>query len=202
MERVIAYVDGFNLYYGMKENGNQLLWLNVQALISSLLEGEQKLMFINYFTSRIKNNPQKQQKQKVYIEALETLTDFAIIYGHFQSYSERCQQCGYTYPYSSEKMTDVNIAVSLLEDAFMDKYDTAFLITGDSDLIPSINLVHKLFPSKRVFVAFPPNRQNMSIKNVVKSYMVLGRKKLMDAQFPEQVKNMFGYILKRPDEWK
>ncbi len=33
MERVLAYIDGFNLYFGMKQNQwNDLLWLNVNDL--------------------------------------------------------------------------------------------------------------------------------------------------------------------------
>jgi len=99
-------------------------------------------------------------------------------------------------------MTDVNIAVTLLEDAFTDKYDMAFLITGDSDLVPPINAVHRLFPLKRVFVAFPPNRFNVSVKNVAKGSMTIGRKKLKDAQFPDTVVKQDGFILSKPQSWQ
>lgn len=200
-ERVIAYIDGFNLYFGMKENGSDTLWLNVQQLAASLLKLNQRLVYTKYFTSRVRNNPAKEQRQKIYIEALETLQECDIIYGHYQSHIEKCRRCGHYYPYSNEKMTDVNIAVALLEDAFNDKYDTAFLVTGDSDLVPPINSVHSLFPSKRVFVAFPPNRSNVSVRNVSKGCMTIGRKKLKDAQFPDKVKKASGFILHKPKEW-
>ncbi len=202
MERVIAYVDGFNLYFGMKQNGNDTLWLNIQQLSQSLLKPNQQLIHTKYFTSRIRNNPAKEQRQKTYIEVLETLSDCDIIYGHYQSHIEQCRKCGHTYPYSNEKMTDVNIAVALLEDAFNDKYDTAFLITGDSDLVPPINCIHKLFPSKRVFVAFPPNRFNVSMNNIAKGSMTIGRKKLKDAQFPDSVTKKNGFVLVKPQVWQ
>ena len=201
VERVIAYIDGFNLYFGMKENGNDTLWLNIQHLVSSLLKPNQQLVYTNYYTSRIGNNPGKEKRQKTYIEALETLNDCRILYGHYQSHIEKCRKCGHTYPYSNEKMTDVNIAVSLMEDAFKDKYDTAFLITGDSDLVPPIKSIHTLFPEKRVFIAFPPNRFNVSVKNVSKGNMIIGRKKLKDAQFPNTVTKADGYILNKPSIW-
>lgn len=57
IERIIGYIDGFNLYFGMKTNGNNTLWLNSQALIYSLLKPNQELVHINYFTSRVRNNP-------------------------------------------------------------------------------------------------------------------------------------------------
>lgn len=201
-ENVIAYIDGFNLYFGMKQSfGEKTLWLNLQNLVLSLLKPHQKLICVKYFTSRVRNNPDKERRQKMYIEALETLPDFEITYGHFQSHIETCRKCGHSYPYSNEKMTDVNIAVAMMEDAHKDLYDTAFLVTGDSDLVPPIKSIHKIFPHKRVFVGFPPLRENISVKNVAKGSLTIGRKKLMDAQFPMEVTKKDGFILKRPNSW-
>jgi len=200
-ERIIAYIDGFNLYFGMKTDGNKTLWLNPQKLITSLLKSNQELISIKYFTSRVRNNPDKEKRQKTYIEALQTLSNFQIIYGHYQSHIETCRRCGHSYPYSNEKMTDVNIAVAMMEDAHNDLYDTAFLVTGDSDLVPPINSVHKIYNNKRVFVAFPPNRHNISVQKVAKGNLIIGRKKLIDAQFPNEVVKAGGFVLKRPLTW-
>jgi uncharacterized LabA/DUF88 family protein len=201
-ERVIAYVDGFNLYFGMKQSGhNDILWLDIQKLILNLLRPNQELLFTKYFTSRIRNDPPKEKRQKAYIEALETLKDCKIFYGQYQSQIEECRKCGHTYPYSNEKMTDVNIAVEILTDAYSDEFDTAFLITGDSDLIPPINAVHNLFKGKRVFVAFPPNRYNVSVNHAAKGSMIIGRKKLKDSQLEDKIIKEDGYILERPPAW-
>jgi len=201
-ERVIAYVDGFNLYFGMKDSGhNDTLWLNIQLLAQNLLRPDQELVLTKYFTSRVKNNPPKERRQKTYIEAVETLQDCKIYYGHYQSQIEECRRCGHTYPYANEKMTDVNIAVEIMSDAYLDRYDMALLITGDSDLIPPINAVHGFFKNKRVFVAFPPNRHNVSVNHAAKGSMMIGRKKLKDSQFPEKVTKNDGFVLTRPSEW-
>ena len=38
MNRVVAYVDGFNLYFGLKAvYGRRYHWLDLQALVRSLL---------------------------------------------------------------------------------------------------------------------------------------------------------------------
>lgn len=201
-ERVIVYVDGFNLYFGMKDGGrNDVLWLNVQALAQNLLKPWQELVSVKYFTSRVRNDPAKEKRQKTYIEAIETLPDCYIYYGNYQLLVETCRACGHTYPYSNEKMTDVNIAVEILSDAYFDKFDMALLITGDSDLIPPINAVHNLFKTKRVFVAFPPNRHNISVERAASGCMIIGRKKLKDSQFPEKVTKSTGFVLTRPAEW-
>jgi uncharacterized LabA/DUF88 family protein len=202
-ERVVAYIDGFNLYFGMKEStwGNQSLWLDVQKLVNNLIKSPQILVETNYFTSRISNNKPKQKRQSTYLEALETLSDFKIHYGKYNSNDRECSACGHTYLHSNEKMTDVNIACCMLSDAFQDRFDTAFLITGDSDLVPPIELIHSLFKGKRVFVAFPPNRHNLSVSSVARGSMIIGRKKLLDSQFTNQVTKMDGFVLNRPSTW-
>jgi len=99
-------------------------------------------------------------------------------------------------------MTDVNIANQMLIDAYQDNCDMAMLISGDSDLVPPIKTIHKNFKNKRVFVAFPPKRHNNSVALVAKGSIVIGRKKLVDSQFGEEVKKKDGFILKKPDDWR
>jgi len=81
-ERVIAYVDGFNLYFGLKSKGwHRYYWLNIQLLAQNLLKPNQSLLLTKYFTARISSPPDKQRRQSTFIEALETLNDFQIFYG-------------------------------------------------------------------------------------------------------------------------
>jgi hypothetical protein len=52
-ERVIVYIDGFNLYFGMREaEYHHCRWLNVDAMVKKLLKQDQELIEIQYFTSR------------------------------------------------------------------------------------------------------------------------------------------------------
>jgi len=62
-ERVLAYIDGFNLYFGMREAGfHNCRWLNIRKLITNFLKPHQVLVGIKYFTSRVSNNPDKQKR--------------------------------------------------------------------------------------------------------------------------------------------
>jgi uncharacterized LabA/DUF88 family protein len=201
-ERVIAYIDGFNLYFGMREAGlDNCRWLNVKKLVESLLQANQELVGVKYYTSRVSNNPDKQKRQSTYIDALES-TGLDIFYGNYQDGTEECRRCGHIWRTAKEKMTDVNIATAIIVDAYKDVYDMAMLISGDSDLTPPIRAVHSLFTQKRVFIAFPPKRHNSSMAAVAKGSMMIGRKKLADAQFDEEVVSKTGYKLKKPIEWK
>jgi uncharacterized LabA/DUF88 family protein len=201
-ERVIAYIDGFNLYFGMREAGfDQCRWLNVKKLVESLLQPNQELVGVKYYTSRVSNNPDKQKRQSTYLDALGSV-GVEIFYGNYQDNNLECRRCGNVWKSAKEKMTDVNIATAIIVDAFKENYDMAMLISGDSDLTPPIKEVHNLFKNTRVFIAFPPKRHNSSMAIVAKGYLIIGRKKLVDAQFDEEVISKTGFKLKIPNEWK
>src|SRR5437868_3537909 len=119
MKRVITYIDGFNMYFGLKDQKwDRHLWLDVQALSRNLLKPDQQLVHTKYFTARLSQPPDKAKRQNTYIEAIQTLPDVSIYFGHYLSNPRTCRNCGFVYAAPQEKMTDVNIAVELLQDAF------------------------------------------------------------------------------------
>ncbi|MBI2864365.1 MAG: NYN domain-containing protein [Chloroflexi bacterium] len=202
MERVITYVDGFNLYFGLQEKGwRRYLWLNIQELARNLLKPGQQLACTKYFTSRVSGPPAKQVRQSIFIDALETLDDFAIFYGRYQSDPYTCRSCQVTIRVPHEKMTDVNIAVEMMSDAFQDKFDTALLLSADADLVGPIKAIRRLFPAKRVVVAFPPKRYSDDLAQVANSSFVVGRRPIRDSRFPPSVTNRRGVALQCPVEW-
>ena len=99
-------------------------------------------------------------------------------------------------------MTDVNIATHLLVDAFQNKYDKAILISGDSDLVPPIQMIKKLQLDKKIIVAFPPNRISNQLKKVSDGYFNLGKKYLNSNQFEDCVQSINGFNIYKPEEWK
>jgi uncharacterized LabA/DUF88 family protein len=200
-ERVVVYIDGFNLYFGMTSSFPDIKWLDVELLAKNLLKSNQTLVSVKYFTSLVNHSPQKEKRQQSYLNALKT-TDVKIIYGHYKSKPKSCKSCGHSWSDNEEKMTDVNIAVHMVADAIDDLFDCAILISGDSDLVPPITLIHSKFKNKRVTVIFPPNRHNNSVKNVAKGAFILGKQKLKQSQFPDQIPLKNGFILQKPNEWK
>jgi uncharacterized LabA/DUF88 family protein len=202
-QRVIAYIDGFNLYFGLKAaRWKRFYWLNLQAMAKNLLKQDQELVFTKYFTSRISNPPDKQQRQSTFIEALETLNDLKIFYGHYQTNPQYCKKCGNRGMIPSEKMTDVNIAVEMMSDAYQGHFDTALLVSADSDLTAPIVTIKNLFPEKRVIVAFPPMRHSIQLQRLAHGYLQIGRANLAKSIFPDRIQKADGFILQKPSEWK
>jgi len=101
-----------------------------------------------------------------------------------------------------EKMTDVNIATEMLTDAFEDKFDTALLVTADSDLVPTIRALKRLFPTKQIVVFFPPGRYSAQLKIVADRQLTIGRGTLAKSQFPDRIIKADGHVLERPQRWR
>lgn len=203
MERVIAYVDGFNLYFGLKSKGwRRYYWLNIQMLAQNLLKPNQGLLLTKYFTARIAGPPDKEKRQSTYIEALETLSEFQIFYGKYQLNPRQCSHCGFQDEVPNEKMTDVNIAVEILKDAYQDEFDVALLISADSDLVPPVKTVRELFPNKRVVVASPPGRYSIGLAKSASKSFVISRRNIAKSLLPEEIEKADGYILRCPPLWK
>lgn len=205
MERVSVYVDGFNLYYGLRARGwRRYYWLDLRSMAENLLRPNQTLVAVRYFTANllpVSDAQDKRIRQEVYLNALETLPDLSIHYGRFLPKEESCRECGATWTTYEEKMTDVNIAVELLSDAYDDAFDMAMLVSADSDLSGPMRTVHERYSDKRVIVAFPPRRHSVDLRNAAAASFTIGRGILSRSQLPDSVAKPDGYVLRRPESW-
>ena len=205
MSRVISYIDGFNLYFGLRDKAwRKYYWLDLVKLSQELLKPDQELHGVHCFTTRIRDNRSNRpdmRRQNTYLEALATLPGITLHYGHYLEKPRQCRRCGNTWMDYEEKMTDVNIAVQLLADAFDDRYDTALLISADSDLTTPVRQVRARFPRKRIVIAQPPGRQSIELTKAANGYFTVGEAKLRQSQLPPTVRRADGFVLQRPAHW-
>ncbi len=206
MQRVTVYIDGFNLYYGLRaKKWQRYLWLDVRRLSENLLLPGQRLATVRYFTARVHfdpSDPFKSQRQDTYLDAIGTLQSVQIHEGFFLPKTVSCANCKATRHTYEEKMTDVNIAVELLCDALDNVFDTAIVMSGDGDLATPVREVISRYPQKNVVVAFPPARHSAGLASAGSACFTIGRDKFRDSQLPSQVIKPDGYVLTRPSSWK
>lgn len=51
-QRIIFYIDGFNLYYGLKsKNWKSFYWLDIVGFCEKFVKKHQTLVEVNYFTA-------------------------------------------------------------------------------------------------------------------------------------------------------
>jgi uncharacterized LabA/DUF88 family protein len=203
--RTIVYIDGFNLYFAMKEKGwRKYYWLNVYAFAQSLLLPNQQLIMVKYFTSRISGDGKdtgKSHRQGIYLDAIQTLPNVEVYFGQYRMKDGFCHKCGVTLAVPEEKMTDVNIATEMLLDAFYEKFDQALLISADSDLCAPVRSIKETI-GKRITVIFPPGRWSTSLAESASASTSFGHNKLRNSQFTKKVLGRDGFVLERPIEWQ
>ena len=207
-ERVIVYIDGLNLYYGIKSKGwNNYLWLDIHLFSQNLLPyRDQQLEKVRYFTSVMFPDPNDQDKtlrQERFLEAIAANSRVCICHGAHRQRKVRCSKCNSLFKTPEEKMTDVNIAVKLLEDAHDDLFDTAFLVCGDEDLSGAVKSVTSRYKNKQVVVYCPPGRRSESskLKDVSSHYRSVPKSTLAKSQFPNPFTAQNNHKLHRPSSW-
>jgi uncharacterized LabA/DUF88 family protein len=150
----------------------------------------------------VRDQPDSEQRQRVYLEALaahSTLVE--IVEGRFQARTVTCHTCGAQRRSYEEKESDVNLAVAMVRDAVLDRFDTALLLSADADLGPAVREVHGLATGKRVIAAFPPKRRSDALRRLADGAFTIGDAKIRQAQLPGKVICATGAALERPAYW-
>jgi uncharacterized LabA/DUF88 family protein len=147
--RTTVYVDGFNFYYGTVK-GTAYKWLNPETLFTHLLGPQNQLTAIKYFTARIQPSPRDPDvalRQAAYLRALQISCPLLELhFGHFLRHNIRMEHANPPPPMvevwkNEEKGSDVNLALHVLNDAWLDKFDCAVIVSNDSDLAEALRLV-------------------------------------------------------------
>lgn len=161
MSRTIVYIDALNLYYRALR-GTAHKWLNLQALARASLPATCDIIRINYYYAPVtgRTDPDSPRRQNVYLRALKTLSIVSTYQGNFLAnrvwaglvrpveFRPR-QWFAFIYPRpvvariwkTEEKGSDVNLGVHLVRDAFQSKFDTAAILTNDTDLTEPVRIV-------------------------------------------------------------
>ena len=197
-KRVAVYVDGLNLHNGLIKSGLPR-WLDPVALGREVLQSGQKLVGVRYFTSPLIKNKRERHQQDLYLQALEA-QGAEIVLGRFYVYQVLCPHCGRRRTAAEEKQTDVNVAVRLLADAYRDMYDRAVLVSADSDLLPPVLEVPRLFPGKTVVVGFPPGLMSKELRQKVPSFR-LSAAHIRRSLAPSPVVTSAGRTIVAPPGW-
>lgn len=204
-DRVIVYIDGFNLYFAMKDlNWQKYYWLDLHRLAMRLIKKDQNLINVKYFTSRlstISSSSEKAKRQNTYLDALDIIGGIHIIYGNYESKEWSCPKCNKKSFVPHEKRTDVNIATEIIMDAFYDRYDTAILISTDSDLVAPVQAVARGFDSKKIVIAFPPKRYSKGLDEASEGFIFINKSQLSNCQLPIEILTKNGFVIKRPEHW-
>ena len=210
---VVGYVDGYNVYHGLlSKEWQRFKWLDFRALFAELLEPGEDLAKVKYFTARGRGPEDSNRRQAIYLGALTSHSGTEVIYGRFTKgaprqcsycgniFRPRCPRCERPDRRNQEKMTDVALGVNMVADAYEGLYAKAFLMTGDTDLIPAVrHVVDRL--GKEVIVTPPPGRRSDALNEAASGVAHFPRRAFGRSQLPEVVTGAKGQEYCRPPEW-
>jgi uncharacterized LabA/DUF88 family protein len=217
MLEAVAYVDGLNLYHGMEDA--ELLdyrWLDIEHMCQMLAHdagskmGEAiRLVRVTYCTSFVLDS-QKRAHQDTWLEAVASHSpNLSMRFGKYDPKTEECPKCGTPVTFHKEKQTDVNLAVEMMRDAAGHPTEEGvalpqiqILVTGDTDLIPTIKAVKEAY-GLPVVVAAPPRRGQEVFGNIATKYLRVGKRHLRYSPLPGIVDaTVNGFPLTPPGSWK
>jgi uncharacterized LabA/DUF88 family protein len=201
----IVYVDGFNLYYGAVRD-TPYKWLDLDALCRLLLPSD-SIVRIKYFTARVKPlaDPGQPVRQQTYLRALAALPNLEIIFGQFYSHEVRmplAARAGHGVVWvtkAEEKGSDVALATHLVHDAHRGLYDTAAIVSNDSDLVPPVRIVRTAL-GKQVGILSPRNPGSVALERATDFVHFIHRSQLQACQFPPTLRDATGAFHK-PASW-
>jgi len=194
MNRVNVYIDGFNLYHAIDDlNDETLKWLDLWKLSESILKTGQIINEVKYFSAYATWRPDSYKRHRDYVSAIES-TGIIAIMGRFKEKKLKCKAtCGEVYSIHEEKETDVNIGAHLIADALQDKFDTALIISADTDLSAVITLAKSLVgDNKRVCAVAPTGRFARSRE--LKHIFEITKGKLRASLLPVSIQTAQGVI--------
>jgi uncharacterized LabA/DUF88 family protein len=201
-KKVIVFIDCFNLHHAINAypKYHKYKWLDLSKLANLYITKNESIVDILYFTALATWNQNKVKKHKLFIKANE-LNGVHVIFGEFKKRDKFCNLRKRKYQTFEDKQTDVNIVIQLFKLSIEKKYDKAIIISGDSDLIPSINAVRKTFPNKQIGVVIPIARRAEELKHTCDFYMKMKEKQLASAIFQQKIKINDNEFLVCPPEW-
>ncbi len=206
MERVVAFVDGFNLYHALNAlQKPHLKWVNLWELASLYAaQPDQKVVTVYYFSAYATWLPRPHARHQRYVAALEAVGVKPVM-GNFKEKDRACRNCSATWKGHEEKETDVNIALYVINGAYKDEFDHAFIVSNDSDLAPVVRMLRNEFPHKRVRIITPPKRT--SSKELVNAaggrryVRTIKESRVARSLLPETLQHPSGRTVRRPHEY-
>ena len=227
--RTIAYVDGFNLYFGcLSRSARHCRWLDVEALVRRLVRDQDpasEVVGVKYFSAMIDpklspRGPASVVAQRDYWNVLRAHSSpsFQIIKGKYfiveGNYHRQCKPVDLTQRVPvlrpEEKQTDVNIALHMLADATDKACDQQVLFSNDSDCTPALACSRERHPEMRLGTIAPlsdvgqSRHRRHSVELEEHSHWtrsIIRVEELEACQLPIKVRTP-KRVIRKPDHWQ
>ena len=150
--KTYLFIDGTNLYAGQYELFGPKKYLYFPSFIKEI-ETKLKIDFDKiYFYASYSPRPQRFMRKSI-----PFLKNESFFYKSVRSTPKTSFFLGHRSPTSGkEKEVDVKIVVDIIHKAHLNEFSTMYLLSGDADFIPALNIIKVL--KKNIVVACLQNK--------------------------------------------
>lgn len=133
-ERLAIFIDGSNLYNGMRENLSNTR-VNLAELVNQL-KGDRNLVRTYYYNAQLTEDydGELREGQQRFFESLRRIPYVTVRLGRLYRRQDGTMV---------EKGVDVAIAVESLSLAMTDAYDCALIVSGDGDYVELVEAIKR-----------------------------------------------------------
>lgn len=179
MKRAIVFIDGGNFYFQLKKLTTKLdgkykllnfnfgefsKWL---VLPNELVEARYYIGAINQQNNNEKSTKMYADQQRLFMNLQKQ--DIKVVLGELIQHSDKSYH---------EKGVDVRIAVEMIRMARQDKYDIAYLLSSDTDLVPAVEEVLSI--GKKVYYIGISERQSFGLAKASNETRLLRAEEVKD----------------------
>lgn len=216
--KVWFFIDGFNFYHSVQaalrdRPTSQLMWINLMMLCEQhlhIIGNDSVLAGVDYFTAipeYLISNPDaddeakdKVLRHKLYIRVNEA-AGVGIHHGFIdRNGKSKITEGGATIYEWREKGTDVKLACTVLERAKNNDYDLALIVSGDTDYLPLIEILQRMY-DKEIRFGLPYKRETKMIKEKSPKSFSLNIDSYEKCQFPQSLILPNGKRIHCPQKW-
>ena len=198
MKRVIIFIDGSNLYHGLKETMVEFE-LDFEKFANYLCGSDRQLVNLYYYNAPLKkqHGEEEYKAQQRFFSYLKRLPNFILRLGRLETRNssftlweilngfnhslvkeivdkvgkKRLKKVKSEINWLVEKGVDVNLAVEMVALAYNNAYDVAILVSGDGDFAVAVRYVQGM--KKKVEVSYFPDRPCWHLKKVCDKFIPL-----------------------------
>lgn len=205
-----VYIDGFNFYYGAARP-HGIRWVDLRRMAQRILGHRHVVEQIYLYTALLHlraGDGAPVRNHEVFLRAQRVAAGAEIILGtHVSSVRRLPLECADGAPgalvrviQTTEKGTDVNLAVDLVHHAFIRRHACAAVISNDSDLARALH-VARVDGAMPVGLINPqPGNRSRRLAREASFTKEIRRMDLASSLLPDRIRDSGGEIV-RPIDW-
>lgn len=208
--RTHVYVDGFNFYYGAARP-HGIRWIDLRRMAQRILGPRHEVEQVHLYTAPLHDRVSDGRaagRHELFLRALRARGGVEIVLGSHSVGPRRLPLLGadgrpgeiVTVLQTTEKGTDVNLAVDLVHHALVGRWQAAAVVSNDADLSRAVQVARR-HAGLPVGVVNPhAGKQSRHLAREASFIKTIRRGDLASSQLPIRLRDAAGWI-QRPADW-